>query len=81
MEKETVIIRQRRSQAEVLRDLCMENDKKIPRHEQPLDEGLSLVELIRSLNADREILRANHSLTALQWSDIDDLCNEIVEST
>jgi hypothetical protein len=45
---------------------------KIPVCEQPLDESLSLVELIHILNTDRAVLRATRlePSISLKWSDI-----------
>ena len=41
----------------------------IPVYKQPLDENLSLLELIRVLNAERELMRASDLEPLLLWSD------------
>jgi hypothetical protein len=43
---------------------------KIPVYEQALDETLTLVELVRTLNTDRAALRQAHISAPLSWTDI-----------
>ena len=57
------------------------NDTKqaAPFFMEPLSEELSLKELIREINAERAVRKANHLAPAVLWSDIERLCNGTIE--
>ncbi len=54
---------------------------EVPTHLQPLAETLSLIDVIRVINADRAQLLAIHQAPSLRWSDIRGSSIEIVEAS
>lgn len=52
---------------------------EIPVWLQPLNENLSLVEVIREINAERERELAIHQAPSLRWPDIQDSSTEKAE--